>query len=1668
MAQELLPFDVWFDWGDRTPPYSGPDDLVTRWAQVLDFSYGGASLVSPIDGRITMDNRDGRFTPRGKSLWYPREVLTSPHLFKVTIEGEPDNILVEGLVQRAAAQDSTTQLVVFTITAITTRNLDVQPRYLAPTGTDSLLYLDKIAESAGTTVDRRRAQRPPTNIEGVQQWPPVPPVGVQDVTANFPLTDAVADWTAWCNQPVYVLRDGRIGTAHPRDISNPNKKIISSNDLIISGEPALRPAHDEAPELINNVVIVAGYDDLTGIVVRGIPNVPRIATIGPNERNAVIFSWDPADRATSYVPSINGVNFPETGALSYRFESLQPDRAVPLSPGTTYTVGIFARNSIGDSGSDFDRATTTVIMTPPPAPPQPPTVPSDLRLAQSTLGPGGDYTFTILWTPGLDTPTTDLATSYDYRWGPAGPALGAWTSTFSPSFVATTTASEIVVQVRSRNEVDVSREISGVFNLEELSTEIAICEVPGSVTLTRSGTTATVTWSGHRLAELYNVQFRVAENNANFVRDLGWQRVDSVQSGNALTATRVGIDAADRVQARVQAACPGNLGNSGWVNSNEIGGGTTPLVAPTLRAGTAATRDSFGIAWDTTEPTPADIGGWEYSLNAGDWTPMGVAGSARAFTFTGRPSETPHSVIIRATPANIATHTRSPASNPITITTLRDTRGAPGAPSVLVAESTRSVIFSWTPASGTGNTATSYLRYRWRPSTGAWSSLVRTTGAGLFSVPSPRAGVTYEFEITAYNTLDTPHPNAPVEREGALDIGVLPPGPIRVVGVYLAPTEVGFDFRPPLETPTASPATYYEQSSNGTTFSRFTPTTTAAGTLRLLVTGRSGDSITRWIRARNTSPTPGPDRRFGPFTLPQPPVGPPSRPTVSGRKSATEPTTTAIFTLTPVAATATGGDTVGFEVSTTGTGGWQKVPLGTTEFSVVVPEATPAPTVQRYFRAYNVNAAGTEQFSPPPHNSASVTLDAPAVPPPPPPLPLAPRVEGITGYDTTSVRWRLHRRSPATSGAETYQVANTSAGPWRAVTDAEPGAIWTTHDETVTASASPVAVTRWFRAVNSVGNSTPPHPSASSIPQSTAPPSLAAPTLNFVSSTINSINLSHFAVAGAEAYQLRSISTAIARQFNRSIDNVSWGQPTTDITPTLSNLSQNTEYQIQVRAIFPRNPTDIQNPTVASPASNTVTASTQISTVNPVRNLRITERNDDDLLVSFNPPLSVVGILRGYQVRVDGGSWSSIFASTTRRVTGLTPGTEYDIEVRVVTTSGESAPVEVTGSTLLANPVVSEITAGIDQIMASVATLPSGATGLRIRGGSIVSAFSIVADNVAPYSLLWAGLNSGQRYANLAVQAFSATNESGWTTLTATTTTDITSSFMMAMNSSGTFTDDDYRQGTIVPATIGYTPINTNAPASSGYFGILYPAAWGALLGITDTVGTGLTSSSTVEVEYRGIRTIGGVRMAQYVSPSSISSFAFADNRISLLFGITRIGITTKATSTATRVAVLGSTFIAIAPSIVVVAVPVGIAGLASSYTIVVGGSVITAYGTLTLGAASLIGSAIVALSVLSGLIAQLNFRSKPPLTEVGAGSKFGLGNQVSSTGTSGQQVQILIPAGSGFLNSIYNVNLGQEEFDNFTLQDEVIFINGILFLQYINDFHAGYNTNTIWRLGWQ
>ena len=388
---------------------------------------------------------------------------------------------------------------------------------------------------------------------------------------------------------------------------------------------------------------------------------------------------------------------------------------------------------------------------------------------------------------------------------------------------------------------------------------------------------------------------------------------------------------------------------------------------------------------------------------------------------------------------------------------------------------------------------------------------------------------------------------------------------------------------------------------------------------------------------------------------------------------------------------------------------------------------------------------------------------------------------------------------------------------------------------------------------------------------------LAAPTLalRLPATGTRSLIATIGDVGGAEYYELRYGTTVIDQITGVSrIAYGSWRRAVRNALgdSTISGLAAGTRYTVQARA---------RRGAEEGPASEEQALSTRSAAV-PAPTVSVRALDDDRLEATWTAvPLSNQYVV---QYRETGTTtWltasGSPFTGGARRtiISGLDANTEYEVQVRGRVGATAGGWGRDTATTLLAAPVATGITAGIDNITASVSALPAGATGLRLRGGTIPTT-SIVADTTAPYDLLWAGLRSGQRYSNLAVQAFSAANESAWVTLPATSTTDIRNLvFALAATSTPSAAQ--------MVAAGGYsgmarTITSFDVPSWTGTRSVYVavPQSWGSIAWVI--AGTSPLPSASAAFTLERSLTIAGVIFNLYRSSASIFSLDIQRTRV--------------------------------------------------------------------------------------------------------------------------------------------------------------------------------------------
>ena len=180
-----------------------------------------------------------------------------------------------------------------------------------------------------------------------------------------------------------------------------------------------------------------------------------------------------------------------------------------------------------------------------------------------------------------------------------------------------------------------------------------------------------------------------------------------------------------------------------------------------------------------------------------------------------------------------------------------------------------------------------------------------------------------------------------------------------------------------------------------------------------------------------------------------------------------------------------------------------------------------------------------------------------------------------------------------------------------------------------------------------------------------------APTIDSVSSGDTTLTLAWTAPAGATgitAYDVRHIETSADEtdDANWTVVDDAWTSGALEYT--ITGLTNGTEYDVQVRAVNSNGDGTWSNTKTGTPAL-------PAPTIDSVR------ADDRAVLVSWSPPTGITTGIAAYDVRLietsadetvdanwtmEEDAWKDGGGSLAYAVTGLTNGTEYDVQVRAV------------------------------------------------------------------------------------------------------------------------------------------------------------------------------------------------------------------------------------------------------------------------------------------------------------------------------------------------------------------------------------------------------------------
>ncbi len=360
--------------------------------------------------------------------------------------------------------------------------------------------------------------------------------------------------------------------------------------------------------------------------------------------------------------------------------------------------------------------------------------------------------------------------------------------------------------------------------------------------------------------------------------------------------------------------------------------------------------------------------------------------------------------------------------------------------------------------------------------------------------------------------------------------------------------------------------------------------------------------------------------------------------------------------------------------------------------------------------------------------------------------------------------------SPIT-GYELQYRTSSPQGQWTTSSSADSDVTDTSH--TITGLTNGTEYEVQVYAVNSAGNGTPSE-------SATATPTEAAPVGNLpMKPTTLELTAGIREISATWTAPTDDGGSAITGyELQHRTGGGAWSAPIsagTSTSHTIMNLTNDTEYEVQVRAV---------NAIGTGPWSTSATATLPDTPAAPTA-LTLTVGNGQISATWTAPSNNGGSAITGYelQYRTGSASWTQIASTditgTSHIIMNLTNGSAYEVQVRAKNTVGNSDWSDTTSATLLdtpAKPVPPTLTAGNGQIIAEWTAPADGGSAIngyelqyRTGGGAWTQ---IASTDITGTSHTITGLTNGSAY-DVQVRAKNTVGNSDWSDTTSATPDDI-------------------------------------------------------------------------------------------------------------------------------------------------------------------------------------------------------------------------------------------------------------------------------------------------------
>ena len=463
------------------------------------------------------------------------------------------------------------------------------------------------------------------------------------------------------------------------------------------------------------------------------PATPAKPTLTMGDKQLAV-TWDAPDDNGTAITDYD-VQYKKTSVSNYTewnasdTSTTRSATITGLTNGLDYHVRVRATNDVGDSSWSSPKTGSPNVL---PGKPAAPT----LTRKDRSLG--------VSWTPPTNTGSALTGFTVRHCSSDCTENTAVWTeksissgTTINTTIGSLTNGTEYHVQVRARNKGG-----NGPWSDSAKETANAVPGTASTPTVSRGNTQLSVSWNepsnnGTAITD-YDVQYC----SASCSNESSWTEWNADNTSTTRSATITGLT--NGTEYEVQVSAQNAAGNGAWSSSRKATPATTPSApSPTVGAGSR----QLVVTWLEPNDGGDDINDYDVRYkesSKSNWTNANHSGTGRSRTITGLTNGKTYHVQVRA--RNSVGHSAWSASGsgkPDIVP------GRPGAPTV--SRGVEQLSVSWSPPSNSGSAISDYdVQYK-KESDNDWTSHSFTGTDTSTTISSLDNGAEYEVQVRAEN-----------------------------------------------------------------------------------------------------------------------------------------------------------------------------------------------------------------------------------------------------------------------------------------------------------------------------------------------------------------------------------------------------------------------------------------------------------------------------------------------------------------------------------------------------------------------------------------------------------------------------------------------------------------------------------------------------------------------------------------------------------------------------------------------------------------------------------------------------------------------------------------------------------------------------------------------------